>query len=333
MKLARTLTISEVSTQGSDAVQISLTRQDGTRPELEFRPGQYLTVAAELGGEEHWRCYSITSPAEDRQSISVLVRRVAGGRVSNWLCDHAKAGGQLRVLPPAGRFTLVRPGTPVLLLAGGSGIAPIFSLARQALSEGAPRVRLFYANRDRATLMLADALRDLESQADGRLEIRYWFDSEDGLPTELDFHAETDRLEQADVYLCGPEPFMRGARSALIANGHPEELLHQESYAAEDQVDDDTTGLSAKLTVRLKGEVHAVDVKPGQPLLSAMLAAGLHVPHSCKVGECASCMCRIVSGAVEMTENSVLDEDDVADGWILACSSRPTSDELTVSFS
>src|SRR5258708_2967867 len=169
MKLAHSLTVTAVSPQGSDAILLSLGVDGGQRQRFSFQSGQYLTLAVPVQGDEHWRCYSITSAPEDGQAISLLVRRVAGGRVSNWLCDHARAGQRLQVLPPAGRFTLARHGQPVLLYAGGSGIAPIFALARQALLQGAPQVRLFYACRDRATAMLLAELQALQAGGGGRV--------------------------------------------------------------------------------------------------------------------------------------------------------------------
>jgi 3-ketosteroid 9alpha-monooxygenase subunit B len=175
----------------------------------------------------------------------------------------------------------------------------------------------------------------LEVIADGRLQIKFWFDSEDGLPTANDFRAATAGFERGDAYLCGPERFMQGARAALSSNGYSAERIYQESFAVDGDSDNAKlgSGRAGRLTVKLKGQIHEVDVRPGQPLLSAMLEAGLQIPHSCKVGECASCMCRLIEGNVEMLENSVLDEEDLSNGWILACSSRATTDHLAVNFS
>ena len=335
MKKARTLRIVEVLPQGRDAILLSLNAEDGGAPNLHFVPGQYLTVAANVDEEEHWRCYSITSEPGRERPISVLVRRVAGGLVSNWICDHARAGGTLRVLPPAGRFTLARRGQPVLLFAGGSGIAPIYALARQALEEGAPEVSLFYANRDRGTSMMMEELAALERGAGDRLRISYWFDSETGLPTQEDLQAPARGLEAADIYLCGPDAFAKAVRESTQQLGVDDGRLYMEDFGtpgSEEETGSDD-GLEAVMTVQVKGQVHDVVVKGNQSLLSAMLGAGLQVPHSCKVGECASCMCRLLEGEVERLENSVLDEDDVAEGWILACSTRVVSKRIRVRIS
>ncbi len=329
------LVVTCVEPQGSDAIQLSLGVTAQQQEHFGFQAGQYLTLAVTVQGQEHWRCYSITSEPVAGLPITVLVRRVAGGRVSNWLCDHAQEGMVLKVLPPAGRFTLARPGQPVLLYAGGSGIAPVYALAREALQQGAPRVRLFYANRDRATAMLLTQLEALQKAAAARLEVVYWFDAEQGLPTTQELAAQVEGLALGDAYLCGPEPFMQTVNTALQAVGLDTQHIHREDFGAEQRDADaeEASGPQAQLTVQMKGQSHTLTVQPGEVLLAAMLRAGLPAPHACRVGECASCMCRLQEGEVQRLECSVLDEDDVADGWLLACRSRAVSTALRVHFS
>nr|ART90526.1 putative phenylacetic acid degradation NADH oxidoreductase paaE [uncultured bacterium] len=112
--------------------------------------------------------------------------------------------------------------------------------------------------------------------------------------------------------------------------------MHREDFgaavegASEEAAGD---GPEALLTVLMKGQTHAVPVRAGELLLSAMLRAGLPAPHACRVGECASCMCRLQAGEVQRLDSSVLDEDDVAAGWLLACRTRAASPALQVRFS
>ncbi|KAH2821521.1 hypothetical protein KXV85_002779, partial [Aspergillus fumigatus] len=113
-------------------------------------------------------------------------------------------------------------------------------------------------------------------------------------------------------------------QTTLQQAGVKSDRIYREDFGnlakdAEPSGDLDQTAL---MMVQFKGEFYDVAVRGGQSLLSAMLASGLPAPHSCKVGECASCMCRLIEGEVERLENSVLDKDDEAEGWILACSTR-----------
>ncbi|ATE61207.1 3-ketosteroid-9-alpha-hydroxylase [Thauera sinica] len=259
----------------------------------------------------------------------------AGGLVSNWICDNARAGDTLTVLPPAGRFTLRRPGGPALLFAGGSGIAPVISLARQALAAGG-EAAVFYANRDRESAMLVAELEEMRALHGHRLELEYWYDADDGLPSaELLASFAADRRGR-DAYVCGPEPFMRIAGEALARAGFDASHIHREDFGAPPDGDDETGGgedaPASTLAVEFGGRTATVPVKGGESLLSAMLDAGLDVPHACNAGECASCMCRLVSGEVVRLGNSVLDDDDVADGWLVACRTRAAGGAVAIRF-
>ncbi len=333
MKVAHTLKVAQVSPQGTEAVLLSFELDVEKEKHFLFRPGQYLTLAVNVEGNDHWRCYSITSAPVRGKFISVLVRRVAGGLVSNWVCDNVQPGDRMDVLPPAGSFTLARPEEPVLLYAGGSGIAPTFALARHALAEGTQKVVLFYANRDRATMMLQAELEDLRRESGERFNIRFWFDDEEGLPSQDDLSGLVKGFEKADVYLCGPELFMKAVCDSLEQTGINQERIHSEDFGTE--VDDGASGeegVESSMLVKIKGEEHTVPVRGQQSLLSAMLNAGIPAPHACRVGECASCICSLEQGEVDRLENSVLDEDDEDDGWLLACRARAISKVLKVRF-
>jgi 3-ketosteroid 9alpha-monooxygenase subunit B len=334
MKPAHSLRIVQVIPQGTRAVLVSFGPDTHQAPHFTFEPGQYLTLSVNVNGNEECRCYSITSECAGGEPISVLVRRVQSGLVSNWICDHARSGDYMRVLPPAGRFTLVRRDHAVLLFAGGSGIAPIFALARHALAQGVPRVSLFYANRDRASAMLMAELDGLQQQAGVRLEVRFWYDTERGLPSQDELQRHVADPKRCDVYLCGPEPFMRTAAASMAQAGCDPACMYREIFGSGGNAsgENDSSGMETLLKVKMKGRSHTVTVKGHESLLSAMLKAGLPAPHACKVGECASCVCHLESGEVERLDNSVLDENDVASGLLLACSTRARRGTVSVRF-
>jgi 3-ketosteroid 9alpha-monooxygenase subunit B len=328
---AHTLLVHRITPQGTDAVLLSLKPDSVGLGAFSFQPGQYLTL--EGGPQDHrqWRCYSITNPQQADGVIDVLVRRVPGGLVSNWICDELSVGDLIKVMPPAGRFLLRKPEQVVQLFAGGSGVAPIISLARQALESSTADITLFYANRNRGTLMLSDALNELSRQYAGRLKLQYWFDDEFGLPAADTFKQML--VENGDAYICGPEPFMQAVVAAAQDFGLPDSRIHLESFSADDDENDGTDpDKLVPLQVTIAGATHEMMVKGNQTLLAAMLGAELPVPYACRVGECASCMCRLVEGSVEMLENEVLEEDDEQDGWILACRARACAEKIVVRF-
>ena len=104
MKLAHLLQVASVSVQGTDAILLSFALNAEQQAHFRFLPGQYLTVAGGPPDNEQWRCYSLTSDPQDTAQVRVLVRRVRDGLVSNWLCDHARAGERLQVFPPSGQI-------------------------------------------------------------------------------------------------------------------------------------------------------------------------------------------------------------------------------------
>ena len=87
---------------------------------------------------------------------------------------------------------------------------------------------------------------------------------------------------------------------------------------------------AATLTVVLDGATHTLPMAHGQTVLEAAEAGGLTPPYSCRDGQCATCMCTLTAGTVQMQQNAVLTEGDLADGWILACQSLATSATLAV---
>lgn len=331
MKQAHALQIHSITPQGTDAVLLSLLPKASEADAFDFLPGQYLTLEGGPENNRQWRCYSIANAPQPGRPIDVLVRRVAQGLVSNWVCDELHAGDIVKVLPPAGRFQLRQPGKSVQMFAGGSGIAPIISLARQALETSTTEITLFYANRNRATAMLLDSLETLAKLYPERLKIHYWYDDESGLPP-------TNVLKQlaaegGDTYVCGPELFMNAVVAISQDCGIDASRIYLESFSATDNDGNDADpAKQASLEVTIAGATHELKVAGNDTLLASMIGAGLQVPYACRVGECASCMCKLESGSVERMENEVLDADDEQEGWILACRTRACNEKIVIRF-
>ena len=129
------------------------------------------------------RCYSLCSSPFTDDALAVTVKRTADGYASNWLCDHAHPGMRVHVLAPSGNFVPKTLDDDFLLLAAGSGITPIMSICKSALSEGSGQVTLLYANRDDRSVIFRDALRELAAKYPDRLTVVHWLESLQGLPS------------------------------------------------------------------------------------------------------------------------------------------------------
>src|SRR6185369_3123165 len=115
-------------------------------------------------GHTLYRCYSLASSPAVEGEHKVTVKRVADGRISNWINEHLTAGDVVKVLPPSGHFVLGENQKDLLLFAGGSGITPVISIVKTALAGGERKVRLVYANRDEASIIFRSELDEIAAR-------------------------------------------------------------------------------------------------------------------------------------------------------------------------
>ncbi|MDP3526475.1 MAG: FAD-binding oxidoreductase, partial [Hoeflea sp.] len=159
------LEIAAIRHETPDAVAITFAIPDDLNETFAFTPGQYLTLRAEVGGQDMRRSYSICSALSETGRRTVGVKRIADGRFSSF-AQTLKQGDRIKVMPPQGRFTAEIGGShDYLLLAAGSGITPCLSIATSVLSgEPDSTVTLIYANRNSSSVMFRDALNDLKDR-------------------------------------------------------------------------------------------------------------------------------------------------------------------------
>ncbi|MEU6131212.1 ferredoxin--NADP reductase [Saccharopolyspora sp. NPDC047091] len=330
------LQVDEVIEESPDARSLVFAAPED---DFSYRPGQFLTlrVPDEHGGSLA-RCYSLSSSPHTGDALQVTVKRVPGGRGSNWLCDHVTAGSVLDVLPPDGGFGPAALDTDFLLLAGGSGITPIMSIARSALAAGTGRIALLYANRDERSVIFAGALRELAAEHPDRLVVLHWLETVQGLPDAAALRALTAPFADREAFVCGPGPFMDAATDALAATPgkvHVERFHSLTANPFEQDppiAADDGEGGSATAHVDIDGERHRLDWPRRQRLLDLLLDRGIDAPFSCRQGACSACACRITGGEVSMERNDILEQQDLDEGIVLACQSFPVTDEVHVSY-
>lgn len=343
------LTIARVIDETPDARSFVLEIPPELEGAFRYRAGQYLTFRLELPGQatELWRCYSLASAPDVEGEHKVTVKRVPEGRASNWMNDHLGAGGRVQVLPPAGRFVLREHTAPLLFFAGGSGITPVISLLKTALALGERRAHLFYANRDRESVIFESELEALAARHPQRFSLQHHLDSESGFATAQQVRAAAEGFHGADSYLCGPGPFMDMAEQALLEAGFAEGSIFIERFesleaspalapTAEPAAPAAGAGeegeAPAEILVRIKGEQHRVPYRAGQSVLEAAIRAGLEAPYACREGHCGACAARCIQGEVTMAANDVFEEDELEEGWVLTCQARVRSAHCEISY-
>lgn len=303
-----------------------------------YRPGQFLTLRIPHGEAHLPRCYSLASAPASDEAPRVTIKRVEAGRASNWLCDHVQAGDELEVMPPAGVFTPKSLAGDFLLFAGGSGITPVFSILRSALSAGSGRICLIYANRDQHSIIFRDELRALAGAHPHRLQVLHWLDAVQGVPSVAQLAELARPWHGAESFICGPAPFMDAAVEALHALDIAPGRIHVERFVSLPEEGESRPqaamegGMQVRLEVELNGEFHELTCSDQETVLDALLRAGIDPPYSCRSGACATCMCTLVAGKVSHRRNDVLDKSDLAQGWCLACQAVPDADHVQLRF-
>ncbi|MCX8560792.1 ferredoxin--NADP reductase [Mycolicibacterium mucogenicum] len=325
------LRIKRVVRETGDAVSLVLDIPEDCAPRFRYQAGQFLTLRVQVDGDQHRRCYSMSSSPHNGDDLQITIKRDGGGLVSNWLNDTAAAGDRIDAAPPEGRFVLGDGERDIVAFAGGSGITPIHSLIGAALAGTSRRIRLFYANRSRESVIFADSLAALAESHPDRLTVRHHLDDVDGIVRPEAIASFIAEAGDAEYYICGPGPFMDAVESAVMQAGTPRSRIHLERFQiAEVTAEDAAASVTEEVAIELDRRKTTVEYRAGNTLLQTARIAGLRAPSSCETGSCGTCMARIVEGSARMLNNDALDDDEVADGWVLTCQSLPTSRTVRV---
>lgn len=358
-----TLKVDKIVKETEDTISIYFDIPSDLNEKYNFKAGQYLTIRADIDGEEIRRSYSIcTAPHADSPAVSI--KRVDGGRMSNYLHDHLKAGQTLDVLAPEGRFTLLPDfdlARDHYFFAAGSGITPVISMIQDVLEqEPKSSCHLIYGSRSEKGIIFHDILNKLEQSHQGQLSITHTISR----PTKVkaggisgilgkksvSWKGETGRIDEEKVtdflernpsynktqlyYICGPGNMISNVEAALLEQGISKDLIKKESFGGaskKKEVNPAATG-SSTVTVKLNGDTIVLSMDDSKTILDELIDLGKEPPYSCTSGACSTCIAKVTSGEVKMDACFALDDDEVEDGYILSCQARPVSEEVTVVF-
>lgn len=326
-----------------------------------YKPGQFATLELPIEGKTVRRSYTISSSPSRPHSLSITVKRVPGGLVSNWLHDTMQVGFQFALSGPHGEFTCFdAPAEKLLLISAGSGITPVMSMLRWLVDTQSPADVVFINNiRTPADVIFENELRYLGMRMGDRLKLAV-------IPGKVEmgqawngpvcFFSESvvrmwapDYVER-EVFVCGPPGYMDMVRGTLERMGHPPHRYHQESFggapapAAKLAAAPPPPPVSAPVkkpataqgpapaaaTVVASAAVEVVFVSSGKTiqvgpedfLLDAAEANGIALNNSCRAGSCGTCKVKKTEGEVEMDGQQALSESDLEDGYVLACVGR-----------
>ncbi|MGB0847044.1 MAG: 1,2-phenylacetyl-CoA epoxidase subunit PaaE [Thiolinea sp.] len=354
------LKIAEVRSETDDAVCVTLAVPVELRDVFAFRQGQFLTLRADIEGEDIRRSYSICSGVHDG-ILQVGIKRVAGGKFSNYANDKFKVGGTVDVMPPQGSFyTETQPdhNKHYMCIAVGSGITPVLSIIKTVLhDEPDSTVTLIYGNRRSNTVMFKETLGFIKNRYLSRFNWINIMSGEDQGSDVLNGRIDNAKgtalhkaklinlLQTDEVFICGPQGMMAEVSRGMRGVGLSDEHIHYELFAnsaedseailekAQQRVEAYGEEKTCKVTVIADGRALAFNLATvGENILDAGMHNGMELPYSCKAGVCSTCKAKLVSGEVDMDISHGLEAHEVEAGYILACQAHPLSDEVVVDF-
>ncbi len=333
------LTCVAVTPEAPDVMTFTF-RPDRSGLWFRYLPGQFVTLELPVGPEPVLRTYTLSSSPSRPYTVAVTVKAQKSSVGTRWMFDHLKPGMVLKAIGPLGDFSYVRhAGRKYLFISAGSGITPMISMTRD-LGDRAPdsdvtfvhcartpddiifRAELEAKAREMENLTLGFIVRQT---ARGQL----W----SGLKGRIDKAKiallAPDFLDRT-VFCCGPEPFMATVRESLASAGFDMKNYHEEAFQPVKPeppvVVADPSGevVPTKVTFAMSGKEGACE--PGHTLLQAARAAGVRIGAACESGLCGTCKVMKLSGEVEMNHNGGILDDEVDEGYVLACCSRPKGD-------
>ena len=354
------LTIADIRPETDTAVCVTFEIPEAYQDKFKFKQGQFLTLKAEVDGEELRRSYSICSGVHDGH-MRVGVKRVRNGRFSNYVNDHFKVGDSVEVMPPQGSFyseTNPEHAKNYMCIAVGSGITPMISIIKTVLEdEPKSQVTLIYGNRRSNSVMFKDELSFIKNRYLDRFQWINIMDEEDQgadilngridnkKGAELHRHKLIDILNTDEAFICGPEAMMSEVSRGFRQSGLSDSQIHYELFSsssedseqvirkAQQRIETYGEEKSSKVTVIADGRSISFDLATvGENILDAGIHNGLELPYSCKAGVCSTCKCKLVKGEVDMDISHGLEAQERESGYILSCQAHPISDEVVVDF-
>lgn len=321
-----------------ESVKVSFQIPIDLKSSFHFIAGQYLNIEVLIDGKKQRRSYSICSGMNE--PISIAVKAIENGIVSNWFNSKAKDGDVINISKPEGSFHLSEGQKNIVAIAAGSGITPILSLVKSLEVNG--KMTLFYGNQTIEKSMFLTELNTLnyvdstfylsketkEGFKEGRID-------KENFTNEIKQNLE---LLKADCFfICGPEDMIHSTKEVLKFFGVQDSKIKFELFTTPTAVPAAKKDMNFKgkshIKVMLDHEVTSFDMQvPGGTILEQVEKSGLDVPYSCRGGVCSSCKAKVLEGEVAMKLNYSLTDEEVANGYVLTCQSIPQSSTVSLSY-
>ena len=330
------LKIDKIKQITNDSVEIFFEVPQNLKSNFLFTAGQYITISTEINNEEVRRSYSLCSCANSN-ILSIGVKRIENGLMSNYLTKDLKVGDFLNVMQPNGSFCLNDEKTVVAICAG-SGITPILSM----LKSNERNFTLIYGNKSQSSSMFLDEINKMNIST----YYTYTRENVEGCyNTRIDNNllksilSKQNYLNADGYFICGPGDMIELVEKFLLNNGVDKSKIHFEKFTSNNNnksleiVSDTVDQIISNVTVVMDGDEFDYQLSSnGESILDSAMNVGADVPYSCKGGVCCTCKAKVIEGKAMMTENFSLSEEEVEEGFILTCMAHPITEKIVVDF-
>lgn len=336
------LKVKAIRKLSSDTSEIQFDVPEELKSMFKFTPGQYLDFEIDYNGSAERRSYSICSGVNE--PIAVAVKQVENGKISTWMNTTLKVGDELLVATPRGNF-IVKNEKNIVAIAAGSGITPILSMAKEFETSNDHKITLFYGSKTESNILFKNELDVLKNTT-----VHYFLSQEtkdnykNGRITKESFTEEIksnlDLLKADGFFLCGPEALIFAAQQVLELFGVAKEKIHFELFttptkelAKEQKTAESTFKGKSNVTVIVDEMEYKFELDSnGKTILDKADMEGADAPYSCRGGVCSTCKAKVLKGKASMSLNYSLTDQEIADGYVLACQAHPASEEVILSF-
>lgn len=294
-------------TYGADGVLLFELRSADSRTLPAFDPGAHVDLHLPNGLV---RSYSIMNDCAERHRYVLGVKREPASRgASRWLHDEARVGMPIGVAGPSNHFALRESAANTVLIAGGIGITPLWSMAQRMQALQRPW-QLHYRARRRACAPLLEELSAPQLEP----HVNVSFSDEDDVPRLDMARIVGSAAEGSHFYCCGPLAMIEAFQAA--AAGIEAERIHFEYFAPKE-----AAATEGGFTLKLATSGREMVVAPGTTILETLQACGVDVPSSCQQGVCGACEVGVLAGTPDHRD-LVLSESEKQSGrtMMICCS-------------
>jgi ring-1,2-phenylacetyl-CoA epoxidase subunit PaaE len=348
-----TLKVKEVIKETPNCVSVSFDIPESLKEIFAFKEGQNITIKKIINGEEVRRSYSICNAPFEKE-LKVAIKKVDAGLFSSFANDELIAGDLLEIMPPVGKFGVKKTTGNFIAIAAGSGITPVISIIKHTLKTQAnSSFTLVYGNQSRGSIIFFEEIESLKNKYMQRFNTVHILSRERTDATLNYGRIDAEKLQElkkqlqfknfTEAIICGPEEMIFSTAAFLEAEGMAKADIHFELFtsagiknrkvAPSEGFGEADNAPKSNITIKLDGR--SFEFKLGykaENILDAALAQGADLPYACKGGVCCTCKAKLIEGKVSMDVNYALEEEEVADGYILTCQSHPLTENIVVDF-